>query len=132
VEKQSRYNKNRRLLIVLAGAGIIALLGTGYGALVRGGIGLPCLFYTLFGLRCPGCGISRGLAALLTGQADRFLEYNLLAPLIVFYILWVCFFCAKNYIKTAKWSYRSPCKWVDILTLVLAMVWWIVRNIVGL
>ena len=117
---------------MLAGAGIIGLLGIGYGALVRVGIGLSCPFYTLFGLRCPGCGISRGLAALLSGQIDRFLEYNLLAPLIVFYILWVCFFCAKNYINTAKWAYRSPCKWVDILTLVLVAVWWIVRNIAGL
>ena len=124
--------KRSRIVIVLLMAAGFVLFGVGYGTLVRRGVGLPCLFYTVCGLRCPGCGISRGLAALLAGRVGDFLQYNPFAPLIVFYILWVGFFTAKRYVTVAEWQYVSPCKWVDILVLVLVLVWWVLRNVMGI
>ncbi len=119
----------KRLVALLSAALGIGTLGVSYGILVNNGIGIPCLFYTVTGVRCPGCGISRALAALLCGRFDRFLEYNLLAPLILLYLLWLGFFTAKRYIQTGKIAYSSPCRWIDIGVLALLLVWWIARNL---
>ncbi len=119
----------KRLVAVLLTALAVGVLGVGYAVLVNNGIGIPCLFRTVTGLRCPGCGISRALAALLRGQLDRFIEYNPLAPLIVLYLLWLGFFTAKQYIQKGKIAYPAPCKWIDVGVLALLLLWWIARNL---
>lgn len=124
--------EKRRLLLVTALTVTALLLGVGYARLARVGIGLSCLFFKITGQRCPGCGISRELTALLCGQFDQFLSYNLLSPLIVFYIVWVWFFAVKNYVKNGKFSYRAPVKWLDVAVLILVLSWWVLRNIIGL
>lgn len=121
-------SKKRLVALLLTVLGI-GTLGVGYGILVNNGIGIPCLFYTVTGLRCPGCGISRALAALLCGRFNRLIEYNLFAPLIVLYLLWLGFFTAKRYIQTGRPAYSSPCRWIDIGVLVLLLFWWIARNL---
>ncbi len=118
----------KRLVAVLLTVLGVSVIGIGYGFLVNNGIGIPCLFYTVTGLRCPGCGISRALAALLCGRFDRFVGYNPLAPLIVLYLLWLGVFTAKRYIQTGKIAYSSPCKWIDVSMLTFLLVWWITRN----
>jgi hypothetical protein len=39
----------------------------------------PCPFHTLLGILCPGCGVTRALAALLTGRWAEAARQNLLA-----------------------------------------------------
>lgn len=38
-----------------------------------------CIFKHLTGIPCPGCGISRGLAAIFTGHFVKACQYNLLS-----------------------------------------------------
>lgn len=111
----------RRTRVILIGMAVI-LLGIGYALLVRKGIGIPCLFYQITGLRCPGCGISRSLASLLTLRVDLFLQYNLFSPFIVLYILALVFISSKNYIQKGKFIYLSPCKWIDIAMLSITVL----------
>ncbi len=53
-----------------------------------------CPFHQLTGLRCPGCGATRALAALLHGHLRGALHFNalviLLLPVAGFYGLTVC------------------------------------------
>jgi hypothetical protein len=52
--------------------------------------GLPvrfCLFHALFGVDCPGCGLTRGIAQLWRGNILSALEYNFFAPLALVYLL---------------------------------------------
>ena len=53
-------------LFALCGLGL-ALCGCGV-LLWRAGFGIPCLFHLATGLDCPGCGVTRMLAALAAGD----------------------------------------------------------------
>ncbi len=44
-----------------------------------------CPFLVLTGLACPGCGMTRGLHALLHGDVLGTLDYNLILPGILFF-----------------------------------------------
>jgi hypothetical protein len=44
-----------------------------------------CPLLSLTGLACPGCGMTRGLHALLHGDVSGALGYNLLLPAILFF-----------------------------------------------
>ena len=44
-----------------------------------------CPLFALTGLACPGCGMTRGLHALLHGDVLTALDYNLILPGILFF-----------------------------------------------
>ena len=87
-----RKKKSLRILIV-AGAAIAALAGAGLLYFYNPHIlhyPLPCVFYSLTGFYCPGCGAGRAGYSLLHG---RFLDafcYNpvmtVLLPLLALYV----------------------------------------------
>ena len=119
----------RRIHILLINFGILAAVAIFY-ILAKQGIGIPCLFYKVTGLLCPGCGNSRAAMALLGLDIRRALEYNLLFPLEFFYIAWVYFFCCRRYLKEGRFSYQPPCIAFDIFVLSLLVIWWVVRNLI--
>jgi len=124
--------QRRRLYVVIAVLATVSALGLLYADWVKQGIGIPCLFYSITGWRCPGCGISRSLSALLHFRFDQFIQYNLLAPVIVQYLLLWGGSIAKNYVQKGKAVYTSPCKWIDITILSVLLLWWPLRNVLGL
>ena len=84
--------KNR--LIALA---VLLLLGAGALLLYTFDPSAPnnyfprCPSYWLFGVYCPGCGITRALHALLHGNVAQALAYNPLAILSAPIVLWMAF-----------------------------------------
>lgn len=129
--KNTLTTKQRVFTVVIVTAAVL-ILGLLYAFVALRGIGVPCFIKSITGVKCPGCGISRTILAILTFKFDKVFSYNLIWPLIVFYLLWVYFFCARSYIKKGRPSYDSPTMWVDIAMLVILLVWWIVRNILGI
>jgi hypothetical protein len=58
------------------------------GALVLAGLpGWPCLFKSATGVPCPGCGLTRAVAALLRGDPYASLRVHAYAPLLVLALL---------------------------------------------
>ncbi|GLC82568.1 DUF2752 domain-containing protein [Lacrimispora brassicae] len=45
------------------------------------GLGLPCLFHSLTGLYCPGCGGTRAIRSLLRGDLRMSFQYH---PLVLY------------------------------------------------
>jgi hypothetical protein len=90
---------------------------------------IPCLFYKITGLYCPGCGNTRATLALLQLDFADTLRNNLLFPLEIFYLLWVYVCSVRQYLKTGKLIYASPYPVFDWLFLTLFILWWILRNL---
>lgn len=59
----------------LTAAGLLAA-GLGYGWFAARFGGLPCPFFRLTGLQCPGCGITRMLLAAARGDLSAALQAN--------------------------------------------------------
>lgn len=55
---------------------------------------LECVFKKVFGLACPGCGLTRSLTMLFEGNILLSLYYNILTiPLIIIFLLLLLFLC---------------------------------------
>lgn len=90
-----------------------------------------CLFHTLTGLKCPGCGSQRMLHALLGGDFAGAWSYNpfLLTSLPV--LIWLAWL-EMSHTRHPR-LYAAVCRpRVIIGALILVLAWGVVRNIFGL
>ena len=88
-----------------------------------------CMFHTLTGLHCPGCGATRCLYALVHGDLRQAAAYNLLfllaVPVLAYggALLWWSLFTGR---PTPTW--RVP-RWGLWALLGVVLVFWVVRNL---
>ena len=123
-----RIDTGRKIVVLLLSVGIVAAVIVFY-LLARAGIGIPCLFRSVTGLLCPGCGNSRAAVCLLRLDiAGAFLANPLFLPEFL-YIAWIYLRCCKNYLSGGQFSYRPPWPAADMLLLGVVVLWWIVRNL---
>lgn len=120
----------RRLLRVALLAGGLLLLMLGYGLFyIHAGFGLPCPLYRTTGLQCPGCGMTRALAALLRGEVAAAFGFNLLWPLFAAYLLWGGLSMAVTYIRRGE-AWVPPGGYsVHWGMLVIMLLYGILRNL---
>lgn len=119
-----RRKLNILFLTVLAAAAV----GVFY-ALAQLGIGIPCPFYSLTGLLCPGCGNSRAALALLRLDLPAALACNPMFPVQFSYLLFVYIRCCTAYLKGGDFTYRSSFPLLDAAVLALTVLWGILRNL---
>ena len=91
----------------------------------------PCMFYTLTGLYCPGCGTLRGLHQLLHGNLIAAFGYNpfsmLMLPIIGYAFLSALL--ATPWIKRLPAVFTHPAFIRGLLVAVLTF--WVLRNLPG-
>lgn len=99
----SANNSSRKVFFLL----LVCCAGVCYLIWIRcGGPAIPCPFHLLTGLDCPGCGITRLLAALSRGDlqeaahANAYLFYTL--PYLVMLIAYTLLKWFKNE-RTGRW-----------------------------
>ena len=69
--------KKNRVRKIIYRDSIILLAGILYAVFVRlTGLAVPCIFRTLTGWQCPGCGITRACLSLLKGEIRTSFSYN--------------------------------------------------------
>ena len=91
-----------------------------------------CILKTVTGYDCPGCGAQRALHAALHGRLGEALGYNLFLVVGLPYLL-AATVASLSHGRVGQWIDRhllSPTMiWVYV---VLYMVWWPLRNVLGL
>lgn len=94
--------------------------------------GIPCVFHDITGLRCPGCGMTHAMMALLRLDFESFIKANLFAPLIVIFLITAFISTSFKYIKTGIYRLSAVNSFVEISFLVLFIAWGISRNFLGI
>lgn len=89
---------------------------------------MPCIFQTVTGLYCPGCGGTRAVKYLLTGQIAKSLQYH---PLVLYTAVIVAWETVSAMI--AKKTRRPECylgheKAFIYLGVGIILLNWIVKN----
>lgn len=120
-----------RLRVLLIWAAVLLGASAALLFLALRGIRIPCLFYELTGLYCPGCGNTRAAVALWRLDPAGALRCNLLFPLEFFYLLWVAGVTAVRWLKGHGLGYRPPLPGLDIFVLAALLVWGVLRNMPG-
>ncbi|MBO7680465.1 MAG: DUF2752 domain-containing protein [Thermoguttaceae bacterium] len=87
-----------------------------------------CPFRSLTGLYCPGCGSTRSIHALLTGNWRASLAFH---PLLLPILPLLPLLMARNYLARLK-NGRRIVGFIDLLSKVIAaalLIFWVLRNI---
>lgn len=121
--------KRRATIAALAAAVVAVVVFYGFHDPAADGLAPRCVFKTLTGYDCPGCGFQRAMHAMLHGDVAAAWRYNA----FLFFMLPV----GLTYLGCELWPERwtrlqkvlfSP--WMIIIMLVLTIGWWIGRNLV--
>lgn len=123
--------KRLKKVILIAAAVLAAGLCLGLVFKLLGG-GIPCVFHVVTGLKCPGCGNTTAVLALLSLDFKGALEANLMMPVEFAYIGWLAFLSAKNYVVTGKSDLIAKPDWLNVAVAVIVIGWAVVRNIIGM
>lgn len=122
-----KKDSSLRFMLIMPVVGLIY-----YGFILATGNSIPCLFYTLTGYYCPGCGLTT--MVLFIGEADflRAFEANravfvILPFVILLYIASILskFICSNR----IKIIYEKHKVIVEMLLLVYLIAFGIIRNI---
>ena len=113
--------------MVVGGSVLLAILGLDL-------LGLPmprCIFATVLGIRCPGCGTQRAIVSLCSGHLVEAVRYNysllLTVPVLSLLALSVAFptrvlSAAGTFLKSTPMLYTYGA---------FVLVWFILRNLFG-
>lgn len=100
-----------------------------------GSVKVNCLFKTLFGIRCPGCGLTRSFRAIFKLDFYSAFNYNILGiPLFIIGII-VCISMIIDIIRNDDRTIRyifSFFKKYYVLVIILLIVCMIINNIKGI
>ena len=112
--------------------GVLEVMGLGIAYTIRvtvTDIFIPCPFYALTGLKCPGCGISHCLLALMRFDVETaFVENGLVVILLPFALVYGLY-RAYQYIKKGKTDFAVWEAVVLSLVLVAAIGFGVMRNL---
>jgi len=114
--------KFKRICIsLLVIVGVILVLGT---------LDMTCIFRSLFGVTCPGCGMTRVAQALVWLDFEKAFSYHALWPLFLIYGVWMAVALSVDYVKNGKLpSFPKP-MWLHFVILVPIVIYGILRNFV--
>lgn len=123
--------QRKRFGQVIKCAAVLLVAGILYGWFVsKTGIGIPCMFRVITGLKCPGCGVTHMCVALLQLDFRGAYESNqmlfLLAPFLgIIFATYIA-----GYVRGGKWEMNRLQTGVLSVSIILLIGFGIVRNIV--
>lgn len=123
-------SSKQRLLRLIGGVCVVCFLGGAYALVcIYLGYGLPCLFRTLTGLQCPGCGVSRMCLCLLRLDFAGAWAAN---PVLLVLLPFGAILAVRLAVRYVKSGSRRLTKTENILTYAacaVLLVYGVVRNL---
>lgn len=120
----------RRAHSVLAGILTVLGIGLAYYVFYRAtGLGIPCPIRLVTGRLCPGCGMTRAMAALLQGNLSEACRQNRLVPIVIPVLIVYGGIKAVQYVRRGESDYAV---WEIVLLTMLAVAaiaYGIIRNL---
>lgn len=117
--------KKIRILI-----GIMVIFILGLYSMYYLNIGIPCVYYELSGLYCPGCGMTRATFSLLQFDFYQAIRYNafsiVIIPLIVLYAIGGLYAWLLN--KT-NFMYNKIPSIIWVIFILVLLLYGVLRNI---
>lgn len=119
-----------RTLIITLVVALLLVFGFIYYALDPASSQLfpQCLFFSLTGYKCPGCGSQRAIHALLNGDVVGAFRYNALLLIAVPWIA-LCLFAETQRMRRPRLYARLNAPLLIWLFLIVVILWWLLRNI---
>lgn len=89
-----------------------------------------CLFLTLSGCKCPGCGTQRAIHCLLNLDFAGAIHYNafLLFAIPVMSLYFIDYVSGERF---ARFHNFLNSRVVILAVLIAVLVWWVLRNLIG-
>ena len=106
----------KKIIIVLIGILIVI-------AYIKYDFRIPCIFFELTGLYCPGCGATRAIISLFNLNFYQAFRYN---ALIVTLLPFAIVYCTYKYIFKGK---KKLPQWIWYVLLIIVILFGILRNI---
>ena len=121
--------KKRKKRIIIRDIVIIVLLVGYYFFNKYTGIYIPCIFYEITGYKCPGCGITHLVFALLKLNFKEAFTSN---PLVSIYMPFIIsYFVYYDYLYVYQKKDKIICKipnWVWIILIIITLGYGVIRN----
>lgn len=122
--------KNKRIIKILIRDIIILVAGLMYALIINlAGLGIPCVFRTVTGYKCPGCGISHMCIYLFNGEIGNAYNSNeflfITLPILILLIV-------VNDVRYVKYENRElgkVGKMLCVFYIVALIIFGILRNI---
>ncbi|MDH7446851.1 DUF2752 domain-containing protein [Aquimarina sp. 2201CG14-23] len=88
-----------------------------------------CIFHSLTGYHCPGCGSQRAIHDLLNGRILQALQHNFLFIILAMVVVFKGYYYISKKVfnkNITDWTYN---KYLTYAILILVISYWILRNI---
>ena len=124
-----KLDKKRLFLSLAVVFAVCALLIAHHIVWRSTGIGIPCLFNKLFGIKCAGCGMTRAMFALFSLDIKGAHEYNLLILPMLAYIVWFVGRIIHRFARHKESPFDVKPYAVHFVMAALLLIYGVLRNI---
>ncbi|MBR6256118.1 MAG: DUF2752 domain-containing protein [Lachnospiraceae bacterium] len=119
-----------RLLAELKKLGILLLVGVLYAIWCNlTGLGIPCVFRLVFGIKCPGCGMTHAAVAMTHLDIAGAFYYNKLSVTVVPLLIIILLVQEYRYIKTSSRKISLPETLILSVMLFVTIAYGVARNL---
>ena len=123
--------KARLRRVLLKGAVLLSAGGVYAVWVKRTGLGIPCVFHLVTGLKCTGCGVTRMLLSLLRLDFAAALDSNAVLACMLPFLLVLAAVSLVRYVRTGGNVPGRGENAAVLAAVAVLVIWGAVRNIPG-
>lgn len=123
-----RYLRKKKVILIVAAAFLAGIAAS--FVMIRFDFYLPCLFRSLTGFLCPGCGATRMFLSLLQLDFEAAFHYNGMLLISLPFILFILIQMAVSYVRKGTMRVPEYSERLAVLLAVLFIVFGIARNFI--